>query len=230
MAGDVESATGAESRSSDDALSRFANGLVIWFARHWLFLFNLFWGTYVLLPLLAPLLMQAGFTLPARVIYGVYSIFCHQLPDHSYFLFSHDHVPSQAALVAGGMPEGLPLLVERRFIGNETLGYKTAFCQRDVAIYASIFFAGLVYGLIRDRIRPLPLKVYALFLIPIAVDGLTQMFGLRESDWLLRTITGALFAVASVWLAYPYVDEAMQSVIETEEAKQHGPQTIPTPQ
>lgn len=219
MAGDAEATANREDTPDDDALTRMAGGLVIWFARHWLLLFNLFWGSYVLLPVLAPILMQAGFALPARAIYGVYSLFCHQLPDHSYFLFGHEHAPSEAALVAGGMPAGLNLLIERRFIGNEILGYKVAFCQRDVAIYASIFLAGLVYGLIRDRVRPLPLKIYALFLIPIAVDGLTQMVGLRESNWLLRTITGAIFAVGSVWLAYPYVDDAMRSVIETEEIR-----------
>jgi uncharacterized membrane protein len=46
----------------------------------------------------------------------------------------------------------------------------------------------------------------------MAVDGFTQLFGWRESDWLLRTITGCLFGMATVWLAYPYVQEAMDDV------------------
>lgn len=209
---EIEKGTAA----TDDVVSRFASNAVIWFARHWLLLFSLFWGTYVLLPLLAPILMQAGFTLPARAIYGVYSILCHQLPDHSYFLFGHEHVPSQAELIAGGMPATSNMLIERRFVGNEIVGYKVAFCQRDVAIYATIFVSGLIYGLFRKWTPRLPNKYYLLFLIPIAVDGLTQMVGLRESDWFLRSVTGAIFAVGSVWLAYPYVDDAMQSVIETE--------------
>ncbi|MEZ4581210.1 MAG: DUF2085 domain-containing protein [Caldilineaceae bacterium] len=49
-----------------------------------------------------------------------------------------------------------------------------------MAIYGSVLFAGLLYGLVRDRVRPLSLKVYAILLIPIAVDGLTQMFGLTR--------------------------------------------------
>ncbi|HXF62899.1 MAG TPA: hypothetical protein VNK95_14845, partial [Caldilineaceae bacterium] len=52
------------------ALSDSINGLVVWIARHWLALFNIAWGAYVILPFLAPLLMQAGYTTPARVIYG----------------------------------------------------------------------------------------------------------------------------------------------------------------
>ena len=67
--------------------------------------------------------------------------------------------------------------------------------------------SGLLYGLVRDRMRPLPFKVFVVLCIPIAVDGLTQLFGWRESNWLLRTLTGALFGFAAVWLAYPYVDE-----------------------
>ena len=217
MTSDVESKK--RTAATDDVVGRFASNIVVWFARHWLLLFNLFWGTYVLLPLLAPILMQAGFTLPARAIYGLYSILCHQLPDHSYFLFGHEHVPSQAELIASGMPATSNMLIERRFIGNELAGYKVAFCQRDVAIYATIFFTGLVYGLVRKWIPRLPLKYFLLFLIPIAVDGLTQMVGLRQSDWLLRSVTGAIFAIGAVWLAYPYVDDAMQSVVETETAR-----------
>ncbi|MGE3267883.1 MAG: DUF2085 domain-containing protein, partial [Chloroflexota bacterium] len=41
---------------------------------------------------------------------------------------------------------------------------------------------------------------------PMALDGFTQLFNLRESTPELRTFTGALFGVASVWLIYPRVD------------------------
>jgi hypothetical protein len=46
----------------------------------------------------------------------------------------------------------------------------------------------------------------------MAIDGTTQLIGLRESDWLWRSITGALFGVGSVWLVYPYVEAAMRDV------------------
>jgi uncharacterized membrane protein len=190
----------------------------LWIARHWLALFNTAWGLYVILPFVAPLLMQAGFVTPARLIYGVYSFTCHQLPDHSYFLFSPTPVPQAQELMAAGAPDEANLFFFRSFIGNPQIGYKVALCERDIAIYGSVFLAGLAFALIRRRgkLRAPSLKVYLLFLIPIAVDGLTQLVGWRESNWWLRTVTGAIFGVASVWLAYPYVEDAMQEVIETE--------------
>lgn len=192
-----------------DGVDRLINGI----ARHWLAIFNTAWALYFLLPLTAPLFMQVGLVTPARVIYGLYSFTCHQLPDHSYFLFGANPVPLMPDLEANGMGEGLDLLQRRQFIGNPELGYKTAICQRDLAIYGAVLAAGLLYALVRRRMRQLPLWLFLIFLIPIGVDGLTQLVGLRESNWELRTLTGALFGAAAVWFAYPYVDDAMQEVL-----------------
>jgi uncharacterized membrane protein len=206
----------------DPASSRateLASRFVVWIARHWLALFNTAWGLYVLLPFAAAVLMYAGIETPAWILYRVYSVLCHQLAGHSYFLFGPELTPSLATLEANGLPPGASLLEQRQFIGNALVGYKVAICERDIAIYGAVFLAGLAYALIRPRLRPLPLRWYLVALIPIAVDGLTQLFGLRESNWWLRTVTGAIFGIASVWLAYPYVDSAMQDVIETEQAR-----------
>ena len=192
------------------------SGLVIGFARHWLAIFNSLWGLYVLLPLLAPVLLNFGFTTPARVIYSIYSFACHQLPDHSYFFYSESFVPHLHALEAGGMGSGLHPMEQRLFIGSEFFGYKVAICQRDVAIYGSVFLGGLLFSLIRHRLRPLHWTLFLLCLVPIGLDGTTQLFGLRESNWWLRTLTGALFGLAALWIAYPHVESAMQEVIEEE--------------
>lgn len=199
--------------------TELASGFVVWIARHWLALFNAAWGVYVLLPFAAAMLMAAGIETPAWVLYRVYSFLCHQLPSHSYFLFGPEHAPSLAVLEANGLPPGAGLLEQRQFIGNAQIGYKVAICERDVAIYGAVSLAGLAYALIRPRLRPLPFRWYLVALIPIAVDGLTQLFGLRESNWWLRTLTGAIFGVATVWLAYPHVDYAMRDVIDTEQAR-----------
>ncbi len=199
-----------------DAISRGADRLVNGIARHWLLLFNLAVAVYVGLPFLAPVLMEAGATTPAGVIYGIYSFTCHQLPDHSYFLFADTPTPTLATLESWGMGPGLDLFQQRKYIGDQAVGFKVGLCQRDVAIYASVVIAGLLFGLFRlfrRRLKSPSLKVYAIFLIPIAVDGLSQMVGLRQSNWWLRTVTGALFGMASVWLAYPYIEEAMQDVL-----------------
>ena len=61
------------------------------------------------------------------------------------------------------------------------------------------------------------MRWYALFLVPLALDGGSQLLGLRESNWMLRTLSGALFGLATVWLAYPYVEEAMTDVLHGSE-------------
>lgn len=201
---------------SDSKLTRAANNLVIGMARHWLAIFNAVWAVYLFTPFLAPIFMHLGWEAPASVIYAIYSVLCHQLPDHSYFLFGPSLTPLTPELIAGGMPVTDSLLIERSFIGNAEIGWKVALCQRDVAIYAGVLAAGLSYALVRQRTKPLPFKVFVLLAIPIAIDGGTQLIGLRESNWILRTLTGALFGVAAIYLAYPYVQEAMQEVLETE--------------
>lgn len=200
----------------DSNIARVANQLVLGIARHWLALFNLAWGTYVILPFLAPILMHFGLTTPAYVIYTVYSFMCHQLPDHSYFLFGSQLTPLKPTLLAGGMPVTTNLFQERAFIGNAVMGYKVAICERDIAIYGSVLLFGLGFGLLRRQLKPLKIWFYLLCLMPMAIDGGTQLFGLRESNWLLRSLTGILFGAASIWLAYPYIEEAMQEVIEGE--------------
>lgn len=193
------------------------DGLITGIARHWLFLFNGLWGIYVLLPFLAPIFMQLGWTAPARMIYAGYSFLCHQLPDHSYFLFGQALAPDLSQLQAAGMDANLNLLAQRSFIGNALAGYKVALCQRDIAIYGSVLVGGLLYALAtrKDGARePLDWRLYILLLIPMALDGGTQLFGLRESNWWLRSATGALFGIASVWLIYPYVDGAMRELLD----------------
>ncbi len=76
-----------------------------------------------------------------------------------------------------------------------------------------MLIAGLYFNVVRHRLLPLNFKLYLLCLVPIAVDGFTQLIGLRQSNWWLRTVTGALFGGASIWLAYPHVEAAMNDVL-----------------
>ena len=212
---DRSTAQNVERQRAPDLVD-LASRYVLWLARHWLALFNTAWGLYILLPLLAPVFMAAGWTVPAQMIYGGYRFMCHQLPDHSYFLFGESLAPSLSLLEANGMEAGLGMFEQRRFIGSESVGYKVAICQRDMAIYGSVFLAGLAYALFGRGRKGLHWKVFLLLLVPIALDGTTQLVGLRESNWWLRTLTGALFGAGAVWFAYPFVDGAMDDVIEDE--------------
>ncbi len=207
-----------EAQSSvQSAVARRVDGAVMGIARHWLALFNSLVALYLILPFLAPVLATSGLALPASLIYSVYSATCHQLPERSYFLFGEQPLYSLTSLERSGVESDGGLWQRRAFRGNDDTGYKVAICQRDVAIYGSVVAAGLLFGLLRGRVRSISLKIYVLLLFPMALDGLSQLFGLRESSWWLRSVTGALFGGASVWLAYPYIEAAMRDVIRHEE-------------
>jgi uncharacterized membrane protein len=214
-------------------VDRVAAGL----ARHWLAVFNTIVAIFIALPLIAPVLMHLGSTAncvpcatAGRFLYVAYSPFCHQLPERSFFLFGPHGTYTVAQLEAqGAVPGGLNILQRMllRYPGAPDLGFKVALCERDVAIFGSLLLGGLIFGLVRSILRRrgrqvprLPVWAYLLALVPIAIDGFTQLLGLRESDWILRSITGALFGFATVWLAYPYVEEAMLDVLRTSHAKQ----------
>src|SRR5947209_14878621 len=81
-------------------------------------------------------------------------------------------------------------------------------------------------------LHPISGKVFVLLLLPIAVDGITHLLGLREDNawfdtltggrfgdfavgdslgtlnWWLRIITGSLFGFALVRLVYPWIQFA----------------------
>lgn len=79
-------------------------------------------------------------------------------------------------------------------------GYQVAYCQRDTAIYTTLVAAGLLFGLVRRRVRPWPWWALALCLLPIGVDGLTQAPRAFLPTWTVRTenawavaLTGGIF-------------------------------------
>ncbi len=197
----------------------FADRAIYKLAKHWLALINLFWALYVGLPILAPVLMDAGWTLPAKAIYTLYRPACHQRPERSYFLGGPQVIYSPEELETAGVD--LDPFV--RDIGNEQVGWKVAFCERDVAIYGSIFLAGLAYGLVRRRLQGWRMRFrwFLLFLIPMGIDGVLQLFGFYESTWLRRTITGVIFGVGAVFFAYPYVEEGFADVRRSVSSKLH---------
>ena len=205
-----------------DRVAAVIDRMVLALARHWVAFFAVLLLLYVGLPFLAPVFMRIGATGPARILYAIYMPACHQLPDRSYFLFGEKTVYSLSELEQANVLPGLSVLQRRQYIGDATLGWKVALCERDVAIYGMMLAMGLCFTALRRRIAKIPLWVFGLFVIPIAVDGLSQLAGLRTSNWWLRTVTGALFGAGIVWLAYPHLDEAMRDIRISLERKRAG--------
>jgi len=203
-----------------------------WFSMRYMLLFNLIVFIYVGLPFLAPVLMKVGAPTPAKIIYSIYSPLCHQLAFRSWFLFGEQSVyPRELANldglktyeeISGG--QEVNIIDAREFIGNEEIGYKVAFCERDIAIYAGILLFGIVFAVSGRKIRALPWYLWiALGIIPIGLDGVSQLPGLvkeflptwllfieRESTPFLRTLTGGLFGITTAWYLYPMIEETMQ--------------------
>jgi len=198
-----------------------------WFSNHYLLVVNLFVLLYVGLPFLAPVLMRAGAPTIARPIYSMYGAVCHQMAFRSWFLFGEQAVyPRLAAEVDGleaygsatGLNEG-DILAARNYVGNEQVGYKVAYCQRDVAIYAAILAFGLIFALSRRKIPALPWYLWIAFgIAPVAIDGFSQLFSqlpgfplwdFRESTPFLRSLTGALFGFTTAWFGFPLIEESM---------------------
>jgi len=223
-------------RLSRGATISGADRAMYWVSRHYLALLNFVMLLYFGLPLLAPVLMNAGLTAPANMIYTVYKPLCHQFAFRSFFLFGEQayypleeaHMDSvisfQAATGFGEVhnPAGIGRLEARQFIGNEVLGYKMALCERDMAIYASIFLFGIIFSLTGRRIKPLHWTLWILIgMGPIGLDGFSQLFSQMEWSWLapylpyresiplFRVLTGALFGFTTAWFAYPAIEESM---------------------
>jgi uncharacterized membrane protein len=206
-----------------------------WVSRHYLALINFFMLLYFGLAMLAPVLMEAGASGPANVLYTIYKPLCHQFGFRSFFLFGEQaYYPLKEAGIANVLtfdqvtgfkdlenPAAYSRLQAREFTGNATVGYKMALCERDMAIYTAIFLFGLIYAATKRRLKPLHWTLWILIgMLPIALDGFSQLFSqlnlpflatilpYRESVPLLRVLTGALFGLATAWFAFPYMEES----------------------
>jgi uncharacterized membrane protein len=208
---------------------------MFWISRHYLALINFFMLFYFGLAAFAPVLMEAGATGPANVIYTIYKPLCHQFGFRSFFLFGKQlFYPLKEAGIPNMLtfdqvtgfkdlenPAAYSRLQARNYTGDATVGYKMALCERDIAIYSAIFLFGLIYAATKRRLKPLHWTLWILIgMLPIALDGFSQVFSqlnltvlanvlpYRESTPLLRVLTGALFGLATAWFAFPYMEES----------------------
>ncbi len=193
--------------------------MIYYLSKHWLAAFNILAGIYVGLPILAPILMNAGATAPARVIYTVYSPMCHQMVQRSFFLFGDQ--PVYPREIAGtnytpiesyiqDIPEfdgisadnwGTFFAAARAYLGNEEMGYKTALCQRDMGIYGAVLAGGLLYAVLRRRydIKALPFLAFIIIgMGPIGLDGFSQLFSYWFTPTDGSTATGIIGTLANL--------------------------------
>jgi uncharacterized membrane protein len=218
-------------------------------SRNWVKVAIVVIGIYVGLPVLAPVLVHFGLTGPAQLIYTLYSPFCHQFAFRSFFLFGEQTVYPRAISGTTLKPfeayvSALPqfasmdtsqwsldlIFAARAFLGNAQMGYKTALCERDMAIYAAMFCGALLYAhpKVRRKLRPVPVWLYLILgIAPIAIDGFSQLFSYPPFNWwparetlpVFRIVTGSLFGLMNVWLAFPFMELSMRDTRLQIEAK-----------
>jgi uncharacterized membrane protein/glutaredoxin len=175
-------------------------------ARHWLSFICITLGIFVGIAWSSAIFAALGWWDVANVIYTAYALTCHQLPERA----------------------------------GSILGYQVAFCFRNTALYAGLLMFGMMYGLARDRnvpflrrLRtPIPWWALVLLLLPMFLDGVTHMFGMRDSmadmamepefgsffigsqvgslNWLLRVVTALMAALGAAWFAFPRMDGTLR--------------------
>lgn len=94
-------------------------------------------------------------------------------------------------------------------------GHQVCLCERCLAIYSTLLLFGIALAVLprlRGKVRPLDWRLWLLLIVPMAIDGLTQLVGWRESDLLLRTLTGILFGLGGAWFIYPRIEEVAQDL------------------
>jgi uncharacterized membrane protein len=173
--------------------TRNINWLVNWPKKYWIVVVSIFLGIFVIAPFIAPVFMEVGWEYPGRIIYGIYRYFCHQLPQRSFFLFGPQATYSLSQIQAVLQNTNDPAIL-RQFIGNGQMGWKVAWSDRMVSMYTSLWLFGMIWGVFRKRIKPLPWWAFVLFILPLAVDGTTHLIsdlwgignGFRDSNaWLI---------------------------------------------
>ncbi|GAB4424806.1 MAG: DUF2085 domain-containing protein [Anaerolineales bacterium] len=172
-----------------------------WLAKNWFLVFALAYGLWVWTPFLAPLFMRLGWEGPANAIYFIYSFFCHQLPERSYFLFGTQVSYSLSQIQAAWMDTINPLLL-RKFTGTAEMGWKVAWSDRMIPFYGGVWLSALIWYPLRNRMKGLPPLMLALFLLPMALDGGTHFIsdlagigqGFRDSNLWLANLTNFAFA------------------------------------
>jgi uncharacterized membrane protein len=188
-------------------------GLVV---RHWLAVFLVAIGVFLSMPFAAPALAANGHGQAASWIYVAYRVTCHQLPHRSLFLGGERWTYDWPELAARLGIDGPPYSRIHRPVTDPVLGYQVAFCQRDVAVWGALLAGGLAYAAIRRtrRVTGLPLIWFAVATVPVGLDGLSQLAGLRESTPMIRIVTGAIFGGACAWLLLPRFEEALAEAFD----------------
>jgi uncharacterized membrane protein len=172
-----------------------------WLSLHWVKVFLVMYGLWVFTPFFAPIFMKVGWTGAGKAIYFIYSFFCHQLPERSFFFFGEKSMYSLGEIQSAWQYTANPMIL-RQFIGNEALGWKVAWSDRMISFYTSVWFFAALWYPFRNKVKTLSWWGFALLLLPMALDGGTHMIsdfagigdGFRDTNTWLAVLTNNAFS------------------------------------
>ena len=138
----------------------------------------------------------------------LYAFACHQLTSRSYCYFPEKGAVEDCYSSSEYKPNK-EAIVEK----NGLDGYKFPVCARDLGIYFFMILGGFfVFAISKqeEMVPPSPLWLI-LALIPIGLDGGTQLLGMRESTNLIRFITGAIAGFVMPFYIVPILNRIFRS-------------------
>jgi len=162
--------------------------------------FLIIYGMCVFIPFLAPLFMHIGWTGAGKAIYLMYSFFCHQLPERSFFFFGEKNMYSLLEIQSVWQNTVNPIIL-RQFTGNEVMGWKVAWSDRMIWFYTSVWLFAVIWYPFRRKIKPISWWAFVLLLLPMLLDGSTHAVsdfagigqGFRDTNTWLIGITNNSF-------------------------------------
>lgn len=167
------------------------------------------WRLYMLVMLFFNLLIWIGPVLLAANLpvaapyYAAFGFTCHQLDSRSLCVF-----PNKGPLAIGDCTPQYDVLVQGRndiVYGSSGEGLKLPVCARDIGIYGGMLLGGALWALKKRKDPGAWPSILWLILamLPTAIDGTTQLFGMRESTNSLRLWTGLALGIAIAYYLLP---------------------------
>jgi len=171
-----------------------------WLTSHWLETFLVIYGLWVFVPFLAPFFMYMGWTGTGKAIYFIYSFFCHQLPERSFFLFGEKIMYTLPEIQSAWQDTINPMIL-RQFTGNELMGWKIAWSDRMISFYTSVWVFAALWFPFRRKVKSLSWWGFVLLLLPLIMDGGTHTIsdfagigqGFRDTNQWLAILTNNSF-------------------------------------
>jgi uncharacterized membrane protein len=91
-------------------------------------------------------------------------------------------------------------------------GHPLACCERCAAVYASLAISGILFALMRNRVRRIRYAELVALCSPLVIDGMAVGAHLYGGNALIRVITGGLFGLGLIWLLFPWMDGGFVSI------------------